>query len=138
MPSKPETTFTNRVHRALPPVKFFHREKMHNPYRGGTADYWYSGKTADLWIEYKYLSALPVRDSTIINADLSELQQEWLNGRYAESRNVWVVIDHPKGAVVLNNLRWNESISTAEFKKQSISAQNFAQLLLIFCQGKLL
>ena len=109
---------------------------MHNPYRGGTADYWYSGKTADLWIEYKYLSALPARDGTLIYADLSELQRDWINGRYKEGRNVWVVIGHPKGAVVLNNLRWNEPFSTAEFKKQSISAQDFAQLLLNFCQGK--
>ena len=136
MPSKPETTFTNRVHRALPPVKFFHREKMHNHYRGGTADYWYSGNGSDLWVEYKYIPALPVRNDTLIHADLSELQRDWINGRYAEGRNVWVVIGHPKGAVVLNNLRWNEPLSTAKFKEQSISAQDFAQLLLTFCQGK--
>ena len=116
-------------------MKFFHREKMHNPYRRGTADYWYSGKHRDLWVEYKYLPNLPTRDNTFISADLSELQREWLNGRHTEGRNVWVIIGHPKGAVILQNQHWNDAITLAHFKEASISTQTLAQLLHMFCQG---
>ena len=53
MSVKPETQFANSVNGKLPLRGVLHREKMNNPYRGGTADWWYSGRRADLWCEYK-------------------------------------------------------------------------------------
>ena len=66
MAAKPETTFYTSVHRHLPSTDLLHREKMSNPYRGGTFDHWYSGKKADLWIEWKFV-VLPKRDDTMID-----------------------------------------------------------------------
>lgn len=64
---------------------------MHNPYRGGTPDVWYSGKGGDLWIEYKWGKG-----------KLSPLQFEWLTKRHEEGRNVAVCKGSAKGAVVLD------------------------------------
>ena len=89
--AKPETTFYTSVHRHLPPLDKLHREKMANPYRGGTADHWYDGPDADLWIEWKFI-VLPKRGNTTIDlvtprgkkleSPLSALQQDWLAGRH--------------------------------------------------------
>jgi hypothetical protein len=56
--SKPETTFIQSIHRHLP--KEVYREKMANPYRGGTPDVWYSGYKSDLWVEYKFIPKLAI------------------------------------------------------------------------------
>ena len=94
--SKPETVFTNSVNKYLRGVVYF--EKMNNPFRAGTADFWYSGKKGDLWIEYKYIPKIPTR--TTILPDLSARQLKWLNDREAEGRSVEVIVGHPDGGVV--------------------------------------
>lgn len=97
MSSKPETTFIQSIHRHLP--KEVYREKMANPYRGGTPDVWYSGNKRDLWVEYKFIPKLAVRVPNKI--ELSELQRLWLEARQAEGRNVAVIVGHPGGGIVL-------------------------------------
>lgn len=97
MAAKPETTFYTGVHKHLTDLYF---EKMANPYRGGTFDCWYSGRR-DLWVEYKFIE-LPKRDTTVIDlctprgkamgSPLSALQQQWGADRWAEGRNVWVIV----------------------------------------------
>jgi hypothetical protein len=77
MSTGPENRFIAAIHRQLP--KELYREKMHNPYRGGTFDVWYSGNKADLWIEYKWG-----------NNSLSALQLKWGEGRHKEGRKVAV------------------------------------------------
>lgn len=99
MASKPESNFIKRVHNALK-VFYVYHEKMHNMYRGGTADVWYSGTKSDLWIEYKWLPKTPKR--TPIPA-LSELQVEWIKARRQEYRDVWVVVGYPGGCDVWRN-----------------------------------
>lgn len=94
MARKPENQFIAGVHKYLPDVYF---EKMNNPYRGGTADVWYSGVHGDLWIEYKYLPKVPSRG--LIVPDLSELQKRWIANRRAEGRRVHVVVGCPAGGV---------------------------------------
>lgn len=47
----------------------------------GVPDCWYSGGSADLWVEYKYGKDHP----------LSELQLMWLTRRHKEGRTCWVV-----------------------------------------------
>lgn len=97
MPSKPETTFIAGIHRRLP--RSLHKEKMANPYRGGTADCWYSGDKADQWVEYKYVPKLPVRAS--LTPGLSDLQKNWLRRRYNEGRNVAVIVGCNEGGIIL-------------------------------------
>lgn len=97
MSSKPETTFIQSIHRHLP--KEVYREKMANPYRGGTPDVWYSGYKNDLWVEYKFIPKLAVRVPNKI--EVSELQRLWLEARQSEGRNVAVIVGHPGGGMVL-------------------------------------
>lgn len=99
---------------------------MNNPYRGGTADWWYSGFLADLWIEYKYVDRLPTRTG-IITPDVSDLQRKWLHGRYREGRNVAVVVGHPEGGVILRALSWEHAIPIDEFRERLITRLAIAQ-----------
>ena len=118
MAVKPENSFISGVHKHLPSIKVIHREKMNNPYRGGTADMWYSGKLNDLWIEYKFLPRVPQRG--IITPErfgLSALQSDWLRGRYAEGRNVGVIVGCPKGGVIMRDLMWELEWSVEDFSK---------------------
>lgn len=86
---QPEKTFINRVHRQLPPEKELHKEKMHNAYRGGTADMWYSSYRNDLWIEYKVVGPY-VRVPEFVKPNLSKLQCLWALRRQMEGRDVWI------------------------------------------------
>lgn len=105
MASKPETVFYTAIHRLLP--RAVHKEKMSNPYRGGTPDVWYSGNKGDLWTEYKWVARAPKK---AFKANLSPLQIKWLSERHREGRNVAVVVGSPKGVTILRNLEWERSI----------------------------
>lgn len=88
---------------------------MHNPYRGGTADVWYSGKR-DAWIEYKWINSLPKKG--VLVPDLSGLQKHWLGSRFIEGRNVFVVVGCPSGAVVFSNpAEWNDGLTPVVLSK---------------------
>ncbi len=115
MSRKPESTFIASVHRHLPPE--LHREKMCNPYSSGTADVWYSGNHADLWVEYKFIPKIPVRDNTLIVPELSALQLEWLEGRHGEGRNVALIIGCPEGGVLYRNGGWRSPCQAGYFRK---------------------
>lgn len=141
--SGPETNFYNSVHRHLPPVSELYRMKTNNPYVSGPADFWFSGSGRDLWVEYKFI-ALPKRDTTIIDLtahsaktqpDLSVLQQDWLNGRYDEGRNVWVIVGCKEGGVVLKDKTWMDSWTTARFKTELRTRQDLAQTLRHFLES---
>ena len=125
MAGKPETSFIKSVHRHL---KETYYEKMANPYRGGTADVWYSGQEGDLWVEYKYLPAIP-RTKEIL-ANLSELQLHWLRNRYLEGRNVAVVVGTPNGGVVLTDRAWEQGLSPDAFRARLISKADIALWIL--------
>ena len=91
----PENRFIQRVHKHL--SRSVYREKMHNPYRGGTPDMWYSGPGGDVWVEYKWQK---VPRSGVIAPDLSPLQLKWIIGRLSEGRNVAVMVGTPKGGAL--------------------------------------
>ena len=94
----PENRFIQRVHKHLP--RNIYREKMHNPYRGGTPDVWYSGTGGDLWVEYKWAEKF----GKLVVPALSPLQLDWLTKRKAEGRNVLVVVGSKAGAVSLSTV----------------------------------
>lgn len=137
MTSKPETTFYTSVHRFLPPLSQLHREKMANPYRGGTADHWYDGPKGDLWIEWKFIR-VPKRDTTSIcliepygKSALSELQQEWLRERYRNGRNAWVIVGCKEGGVIFRfPYQWQERWTTRAFKAFLMSRQDIAKAIV--------
>lgn len=127
MARKAETTFIASVHRHLP--LGVHREKMNNPYRSGTADVWYSGRK-DLWVEYKFIQAMPKRDDTLIALDLSENQKIWLEHRHNEGRNVAVICGCKAGGVLFTNLSWVQPLTAKQFASKVQSRQMLAEWLL--------
>ena len=116
---QPENRFIQSVNRKLPLKTVIHYEKMNNPYRRGTADSWYSGNKADMWIEWKYVPKLP---KTIDPQKLLHpLQTAWLNGRWKEGRNVCVVIGCPEGGVVLRDKEWCEVVNDFTSKLRTVA-----------------
>lgn len=110
MNSGPENRFIKSVHDKLP--KEIYKEKMHNPYRGGTADVWYSGER-DAWIEYKWIDSVP-KKGVLIPA-LSPLQVIWCTDRFNEGRNVYVVVGCPLGAIVFSNpADWEDGVKVGK------------------------
>lgn len=101
---------------------------MNNPYRGGTADWWYSGDRADLWVEYKYIDRIPVRASVL--PDLSELQKDWLAGRVRENRNVAVIVGCPEGGVIYLNGEWLVELSPNVFRERICSQNQLARWIM--------
>ena len=100
---------------------------MNNPFRGGTADSWYSGKGGDLWVEYKFLPRVPQRGFiTPKRLDLSHLQSQWLRGRYEEGRNVAVIVGTPVGGVIMRNLEWEEEIPVDLFTSRTVTIPDIA------------
>lgn len=128
-----ESQYTQAIHRKLP--KSVYKWKIHDSFQGGVADAYYSGKSADLWIEYKYIKKLPKRDSTMIAPDLSELQLNWLTNRHQEGRNVHVIIGSPLGGVVLYCTQWKDGISCADFHAQRQTQQEIADWITSITQG---
>jgi hypothetical protein len=100
--------------------------KIHTTFSGGTPDCWYSGASGDLWVEYKYLPILPRRKKTRIIPALSARQLSWLAERYAEGRNVLVVLGSPSGCAVVRGPEFGEGLYQNSF---SLSVKEVAILL---------
>jgi hypothetical protein len=125
--SKPETRFYTAVHKLLP--RSVHREKMHNVYRGGTADVWYSGAAGDLWVEYKWLASLPKKAFVRPEKLLSPLQQQWLKGRHEEGRNIVVILGTPEGAWLFEGTAWKAPLDPAAIRTHGLTKQNVAEYI---------
>lgn len=128
MSKGPENTFIGSVHKHLPSEVY--RMKNHNQYNGGIPDCWYSGRQADLWIEYKFL-VLPKRETTLIEPGvlLSALQREWLEDRHAEGRNVGVVIGSKDGGMWYPGTTWKHPHLPDYFKRHMQTRQQLAKLI---------
>lgn len=109
-----------------------HREKMMNPYRGGTADMWYSARRADLWAEYKYIPRIP---RTGVTPQLSPLQTRWISGRYREGRNVVVIVGSPAGGIVLEDMAWENTIPQPAFEAKLLTRKSLADWITNFTLG---
>lgn len=108
-------------------LKDVYHEKMYNPYRSGTADVWYSGAMGDVWIEYKFIPKIP-KSLEIVPA-LTDRQLKWLNDRYAEGRNIAVILGCPDGGVFLRNRTWGSPMTSEEMKARVMSRKDLAGLI---------
>ena len=124
MSTKPESTFIGSVHKKFSGKKPY-IEKMYNPLRSGTPDVYYSGDVGDLWVEYKFVPRIP-RSAEIL-PDLTPRQRRWLNDRFAEGRNVAVVLGTPDGGVIYRNKEWNTPLSSTELKARLVPKEGVAQ-----------
>jgi hypothetical protein len=92
---------------------------MHNPYRGGTFDDWYSGDKADIWVEYKW------EDNP-----LSALQEEWGKARYKEGRRVYVIHGYKdRGALYKTPKSWTDGVGGINMTKAEIVAWLVSQTM---------
>lgn len=122
MAAKPETALIKRVHTKFKTVGVTpYYEKMHNAYRGGTWDVWYSGKKGDMWIEYKW-SPKKLVDTVI--PPLTPLQQKWGRQRFTEGRDLRVIYGCPTGCLLYSNtMEWEEGIPCGYFVTEQDAAQ---------------
>lgn len=136
----PENSFIRGVHSHLPPGSPYHM-KNHNAYTGGVFDVWYSGSVADLWVEYKHIT-VPVRGSTVIDLRagktpaMTALQQLWGRERYAEGRNVAVIIGCKEGGVWLPGTTWDTSWPAALFRAKIVSRAELAAIIYKATNGR--
>lgn len=129
MSRKPENTFISAVHKYLPPGrKNPYWVKNNNEYTGGIADCWYSGLAGDMWIEYKFLDRIPVKEAFL--PALSALQLEWCRDRYNEGRRVAVIVGCKEGGVVFEDLEWETPITNAAFKVRMQSRAELAAWIM--------
>jgi hypothetical protein len=122
----PENTFIASVHRHLP--KDLYRMKNHNQFNGGIADVWYSGRRADMWVEYKFV-VVPARSTTPIVFGLSALQEEWLKSRHAEGRSVGVLVGCKAGGVWYPGVSWDTTHDAKSFCSQVLSRTDLADVI---------
>lgn len=127
-----EHSYIRSVHRRLKRVApHVYAWKINDAYQGGVADAYYSSRR-DMWIEYKYIKALPKRPTTLVNIGLSPLQDGWLSDRHSEGRMVSVIVGSPSGALILRDLDWRSSISCADFLKSCVDIEGVVSYILAY------
>lgn len=121
-----ETTFWQSLRKKLHPRVY--ALKLNLRFTAGVPDCWLSGSEDDLWLELKYLQQLPpIVDCTNL---LTTLQQEWLKRRYAEGRNVGVLIGSTDGHVYFPGLSWQEPMTRGTFQQQAQTTKDVAEMLI--------
>lgn len=126
MTAKQETTFIQGVHKVLP--SSIYREKMNNPYRGGTPDVYYEARHI-LWAEYKFIE-VPKREDTLIKPNLSDLQTEWLGRCHINSHRCIVIVGCRAGGVVLHTPGvWEHGIFAGAFVESMLTKKQIADLI---------
>lgn len=132
MTAKAETTFIQALHKVLP--EHVYREKMNNPYRGGTPDCYYEHRR-NLWVEYKFV-ILPKRDDTFIACFTSELQRDWLRRCFDNGLNPFVITGckvpgrkQSMGVVYSTPSEWETGLPCGEFKDCLVSLDSLADII---------
>ena len=103
---KPERRFRQSVTRYLEGVYVW---AINDSWHAGVPDHYYSGPGADLWAEYKFFPTDKKQfDLTRPpkSPKLTRQQQNWLNSRYKEGRQVWVIVGMPSGGIILRGQTW--------------------------------
>lgn len=129
MARKPETQFIAAVHRHLDPRVY--REKMCNPFRGGTPDMYYEGPLGICWIEYKWSSKTTLNVVDLSNLKVvphvSALQQKWLMRAHGNGVSVAVVVGVKSDALILVGLDWQQRQTYAQFQYGLMAPFRIAQ-----------
>lgn len=136
-----ESEYTANVHKRLP--AYMRAWKVNDNYAGGVPDAFYRNKGPDaactLWIEYKFLKALPKRDTTMIVPDLSSLQMQWLVEAHVsmipENAIVIVGVENVEGirgaaGFVMTAAEWETGIPTREARLRCLNYQGICDLIV--------
>lgn len=126
MSAKAENVFIGAVHKHMPADVY--KEKMSNPYRGGTPDVFYEARH-QAWGEYKFIE-VPKRADTLIKPNLSALQLDWLQRCYANGHRCFVIIGSRAGGVMLQSPGvWSHGLSAGEFMESIKTKKEIADLI---------
>lgn len=126
-----EHSFIRAVHARLPPEVF--RWKIHDTFAGGVPDAFYAGPASTLFVEYKYVKALPKRESTTIKTCLTPQQVHWLNTLHDFNQPVALIVAIGDQALVLLDKRWNTNISRTGFLQEAIPRNQVAAWIERIC-----
>jgi len=127
-----EHSFIKSVHRYLPSDVF--RWKIHDTFTGGVPDAMYGGPAGLLFIEYKYVPKLPVKESTLIKTSLNAQQIKWLDRLSSFGQRTAVVIGCEDTAIILTDGQWTENISRAYYLAHSITRKHVADWIEAMCK----
>jgi hypothetical protein len=134
-----EHGYIKSIHNKLPSA--IYKWKINDNFQGGIADAYYSGPAGDLWIEYKYLSRPPKRESTVIKTCLTDQQRHWLKSRQSEGRDVALVIgiEPPvelknQANLIITNL--DENITLSNFNTSGIDKKGVVAYIIASTLGK--
>lgn len=115
-----EHSFVKSIHRKLP--KEIYVWKIADRYSGGVPDAMYAGPNGILFIEYKFVKALPKKPETLIKTTLSPLQTQWITRMQNWNHSVLLVIGFPdKTCLVMNSLTNIISRAYYDLNQQSTS-----------------
>lgn len=127
-----EKEFINKVHKHLP--REIYRWKINDPYHGGVADTFYSGRINHCFIEYKYKDTLPSKPTSKIKMNLSAQQRIWLTERAKHNIFTYAVLASGDHVYVTDNFTIKE-LTVKDFKKEAISFTTYIKTLTEFCLG---
>lgn len=88
-----ESKYTQAVHQRLPATVY--KWKINDNLAGGVPDAFYrtlSGSGRPLWVEYKFIKALPAKSTTLIKPALTGQQLLWLQQAEAAGEQTMVII----------------------------------------------
>lgn len=122
-----ESQYTSAIHKKLP--KNIYKWKINDNFAGGVPDAFYRSLAArgrPLWVEYKFLKALPKRPTTVVKPDLSSQQLAWLKQAKNAGEQAYVIIGvenvrykNQACGVVLDTIEeWENGIIAAEFLRR--------------------
>ena len=97
---------------------------MNTPYTGGTPDMYYSGRSGDLWVEFKFIERIP--KTVNVEPNVSGLQFDWLMGRHGEGRNVALIVGCKTGGVIIRAPAFCDPISPSEFVSRMLPRDEIA------------
>lgn len=129
-----ESQYTSSVSGLLP--EDVYALKLSLPYTAGVPDSYYSGIGGDNWIEWKYLKSVP-RTVDLVSGNkpiITKLQQQWLERRHDEGRNVGVIVGSPNGGVIYPGLSWQQVLTREEFLSRCVSKKEQALWIASRCR----
>lgn len=125
-----EHSFIRSVHRLLP--KDLLVWKINDNFAGGVPDAFISGQSGSIWIEYKYIKALPKRPGTLLKTSLTKQQLLWLTRLTANGHKAWLVIGVENMCLILEGteLADYDNITVADFISNAVDKRTLVSLII--------
>ncbi len=128
-----EHSFIRALHKKLDKRVF--AWKINDNYAGGVPDAFYRFKESvegqrPLWVEYKYLKALPKRETTVVRPDFSALQIKWLTEAHTSGEQAFGVVGVGKEVYIVGVDELRTGLLCSEVKERLISREDCARWIL--------